>query len=50
MGFFTEFEEGGEARDIVGGIDEREAEVEGLDELEVGMPELEYVHLGVGII
>ena len=44
-GLVAEFEERGEARDVVRGVDEREAQVEGLDELEVGVAEFEYVDL-----
>ena len=45
MRFFAEFEEGGEACDVVRGVDEWELQVERLDELEVGVSELEDVYL-----
>ncbi|TFY81129.1 hypothetical protein EWM64_g2884 [Hericium alpestre] len=41
----AELEQRGEARDVVRRVDEREAQVEGLHELQVGVSELEDVHL-----
>ena len=45
MSFFAEFKKGGEAGYIVRRVDERETEIEGLDQLEVGMTQFEYIYL-----
>lgn len=44
-GLGAKFEEGGKAGDVVRGVDEREAEVEGLRKLEEGVSEFEDVYL-----
>jgi hypothetical protein len=48
--FVAEFEKGSVAVDEPGRVGERDAEVEGLDELEIGVTQFENVDLGDGLV
>jgi hypothetical protein len=46
--FVAKFEEGGETRNVMGGIYERQSEIEGLNELEIYMAKFKNIDLGKG--
>jgi hypothetical protein len=45
VGLVAKFKERSKTGDVMGGVNKREAKVEGLDQLEVCVPEFEYVNL-----